>query len=42
MNRGVGSGVVNESHVGGGFQGMFVVLNNGEQRIYDGIVLLLF
>ena len=39
MNRGVGSGVVNEGHVGGVFKGILVVLNNGEQRMYSIVCL---
>jgi len=39
MNRGVCGGVVDEGHVGGSFQGIFVVLNNSEQRIYSIVCL---
>jgi len=39
MNRGVGGGVVDESHVGGFFEGIFVVLDNSEQRIYSIVCL---
>jgi len=35
MNRGVGDGVVDESYVDGFFEGVFVVLDNSEQRIYS-------
>ena len=39
MNRGVGGGVVDESHVGGVFEGIFVVLDNCEQRIFSIVCL---
>ena len=39
MNRGVGGKVVDESHVGGFFEGIFVVLDNSEQRIYSIVCL---
>jgi len=35
MNGGVGGGVVDEGHVGGVFQGMFVVLNNSEAHSHQ-------
>ena len=39
MNRGVGGGIVDESHVGRLFEGIFVVLDNSEQRIHSIVCL---
>jgi len=39
MNGGVGRGVVDEGHVGGFFQGIFVVLNNSKQITYSIVCL---
>ena len=39
MNGGVSGRVVDENYVGGVFQGIFVVLNNSEKRIYSIVCL---
>jgi len=39
MNRRVGGGVVDESHVGGFFEGTFFVLDNSQQRICSIVCL---